>query len=150
MLRFLRLWQERISSSSSSVSTLACLRYGIKMHGRTPKEILWRLSLISSHSSSSPICFRSGPSGTHSPAICGVFLITCRLQRCELAPSPATSLVPGTRKSGANKLEEVEKAWQDLPRPVGVCFKVCVCVYLVWVNWKTCKTSPVWKSTKWD
>lgn len=75
MLRFVRLWQERISSSSISVSTLACLRYGIKMHGRTPKEIRCRLSLISSHSSSSPISFRSGPSGTHSPAIWSVLWV---------------------------------------------------------------------------
>lgn len=40
-----------------------------------PQEIRCRLSLISSHSSSSPISFRSGPSGTHSPAIWSVLWV---------------------------------------------------------------------------
>ena len=84
MLRLVRLWQDTISSSSISVSTLACLRYGIRMHGRTPNEIRWRLSLISSHSSSSPISFRSRPSGTHSPAILSVLCVSVCVSDSEM------------------------------------------------------------------
>jgi len=39
------------------------------MHGRTPREMRWRWSLISSHSPSSPSSFMSGPWITHSPAM---------------------------------------------------------------------------------
>lgn len=157
MLRLVRLWQEIISSSSISVSTLACLRYGIKMHGRTPKEILCRLSLISSHNSSSPISPRSGPSGTHSSAILSVSdreTIACcwgdghsRSNRSEHTPWAAKTLVTHSflEYRTVDWLEEAEKHYKKaklFPRPVGVCVKACVCVY-VWACGQTCKTRPL-------
>lgn len=62
MLRLVNLRHVRISSSSRSLSTRACRRYGMSMHGRTPREIACRLSLIRSHSSSSPMSLKSGGS----------------------------------------------------------------------------------------
>lgn len=140
MLRLVRLWQEMISSSSISVRTLACLRYGIRMHGRTPNEIRWRLSLISSHSSSSPISPRSGPSGTHSPAMSGVLFERENPMSWCLVPPATTQGTSGLsthpelqRYSSLTwglKKQNTTEEYADSPRPVGVWLKVCACVFV--------------------
>lgn len=135
MQRFVRLWQERISSSSISLRTLACLRYGIKMHGRTPSEIRWRLSLISSHSSSSPIPFRSKSSGTHSSAMLGLLsvfqsvmmLAATKMTALSGAGGLSTHLLQPEQRTDSKRKKLFYKRVRHFPRPVGVYVQVLAC-----------------------
>lgn len=157
----LSLRQERISSSSISVRTLAWRRYGINIHGFTPREIRWRLSLISSHTSSSPISLRSGPSGTHSAAMISVGVCVrrhtsgeCHSQwwsQADAVPedthtqshTPSIIAVWCWENSKLSETQELQHCVREIyfPLPAGVGVYACngVCV---WENLKDKKHNP--------